>query len=117
MFSWLLKCRRRVSSRSARFASVVFANTRVTILIATVSPEISSAAELTILVLIGKKKKKKEEKNQIFFFKIRAAQREKGTKGETEMGRALTLRRRTLQSPSRALASIAFRGGKSGRTT
>ena len=49
MFSWLLKCRRRVSSRNARFASVVFANIRVTILIATVSPEISSAAELAII--------------------------------------------------------------------
>jgi hypothetical protein len=47
MFSWLAKCRRRVISRRARFASGTFSRTRVTCLIATVSPEISSAAELS----------------------------------------------------------------------
>lgn len=47
IFSWLAKCRRSVTSRRALFASWTFSKTRVTILIATVSPEISSEAELS----------------------------------------------------------------------
>lgn len=46
MFPWLEKCRNRVISRRARLANWIFSKTRVTSLIATVSPEISSAAEL-----------------------------------------------------------------------
>ena len=46
MFPWFEKCRNRVISRRARLANWIFSKTRVTSLIATVSPEISSAAEL-----------------------------------------------------------------------
>ena len=46
MFPWLEKCRNRAISRRARLANWIFSKTRVTSLIATVSPEISSAAEL-----------------------------------------------------------------------
>jgi hypothetical protein len=74
--------------------------------------------------LYGEKKKKtKRKKKKEFKFKffIEKGRREGNTKGEGEQRergkRALTWRRRTLQSPSRALASIAFRGGRSGRTT
>ena len=45
MFS-CAKWRRSVISRRTRFASATFSSARVTILIATGSPEISSAAEL-----------------------------------------------------------------------
>ena len=47
MFPWFEKCRNRVISRRARLANWIFSKTRVTSLIATVSPEISSAAELS----------------------------------------------------------------------
>jgi hypothetical protein len=46
MFAWPVKWRRRVISRSARFASWILSKTRETSLIATVSPVISSPAEL-----------------------------------------------------------------------
>ena len=46
IFSWFEKCRRRVISRKARFARDTLSKTLVTSLIATVSPEISSAADL-----------------------------------------------------------------------
>jgi hypothetical protein len=45
--AWFEKCRNRVISRRARLANCIFSKTRVTSLIATVSPEISSAAELS----------------------------------------------------------------------
>ena len=46
MFPWFEKCRNREISRRARLANCIFSKTRVTSLIATVSPDISSAAEL-----------------------------------------------------------------------
>ena len=46
MFPWFEKCRNRVISRRTRLANCIFSKTRVTSLIATVSPDISSAAEL-----------------------------------------------------------------------
>ena len=48
MFPWFEKCRNRVISRRARLANCIFSKTRVTSLIATVSPDISSAAELRL---------------------------------------------------------------------
>ena len=46
IFSWLAKCRRSVISLRALLANCTRSKTRVTILMATVSPEISSEAEL-----------------------------------------------------------------------
>ena len=46
MFPWFEKCRNRVISRRALFANWIFSKTCVTSRIATLSPDISSAAEL-----------------------------------------------------------------------
>jgi len=64
MFAWFEKCRKRVISRSALLANCIFSKTRVTSFIATVSPDISSAAELTYNQIVTQRVSNKELTSQ-----------------------------------------------------
>lgn len=90
IFSWFAKCRRSVISLRALLANWTFSNTRVTNLIATVSPEISSAAELLITSL------KRRHHDMVYL---------------------LTLRHHMHQNPFLELASIVSRRETSSRKT
>ena len=59
IFSWLAKCLKRVISRSALLAKETFSNTLVTNFMATVSPEMSSAAELVVVEVVVVRKIRK----------------------------------------------------------